>query len=169
MNPPLIPHIITERILQNGYIGVEEAVFLKKQGVTHILNLDAEYSNVNAIEALGLVVHHIFVQDMSPMDDETAIAVVDAMHESLSVPDGRLYVHCDAGLNRSPTAVWLYFLATGLSETEATQMILQSHSHLSAPANVLVTELDLARIKGRFSITQQRDRQMDRHPDRYKR
>ena len=41
----------------------------------------------------------------------------------LRVAGSKVYVHCVACQNRSPTIVWLYFLACGMSDTAAEELI----------------------------------------------
>jgi len=145
---PFNPNKIDERIYQNGYIGAEEAELLKSMGITDILNLDLYYFRPERIHAVGLRIRHVLVNDMYPMNDEMALKVVTQFHEALTPPPSKLYVHCNAGTSRSPTAIWLYYLALGIPDAEATERIQSVAEYLTAPDPVLVHKLDLERIKG---------------------
>lgn len=146
----MTPYLIETNILQNGYPkSLDDANLLKKLGVTHLLNLHHEYPDVMNLEALGFKAVQIFVEDLAPMRQETAYAIVDAIHDCVTQKDGRIYVHCDAGINRSPTAIWLYFLAMGMSEEKAAKIITSGNRMVSVPDPVLVMSLDLLKIKNR--------------------
>ena len=145
---PFNPNRIDDRIYQNGYIGAEEAEVLKSMGITDILNLDLYYFRPERIEAVGLRIRHLLVNDMYPMTDEMALKVVGEMREALTPPSSKLYVHCNAGTSRSPTAIWLYFLALGIPDSEASKRIESVADYISAPDPILVHKLDLGRIRG---------------------
>jgi hypothetical protein len=63
------------------------------------------------------------VVDLVRIPDSTAIAALDVLHGMLSVPDSRVFIHCVAGQNRSPTVLWLYFIACGMSLGDARELI----------------------------------------------
>jgi hypothetical protein len=64
-----------------------------------------------------------------PMSDSrrlmpaTAVRAIDTLHQLASVPDSHVYVHCVAGLVRSPTILWLYLLALGVPPGDARDWI----------------------------------------------
>ena len=47
----------------------------------------------------------------------------DTLREMLQEPESHVYVHCIAGQNRSPTVVWLYLIACGVSLGNAKRLI----------------------------------------------
>jgi len=145
------PNKIDERIYQNGYISADEAAILKSMGITDILNLDLYYFRPERFMGLGLRIRHILVKDMFPMTDEMAMRVVREIHEALAPATSKLYVHCNAGTSRSPTAIWLYYLALGVSDEEASARIRSVADYLAAPDPVLVHKLDLGRIRGIYT------------------
>jgi protein-tyrosine phosphatase len=53
------------------------------------------------------------------------MACLDAIHEMLCVSDSKVYIHCVAGQNRSPTILWLYFVACGMPPTVAKSLITE--------------------------------------------
>ena len=40
-------------------------------------------------------------------------------------PDTKLYIHCSAGQNRSPTGLWLYLIALGMEREAAARLIVE--------------------------------------------
>lgn len=58
-----------------------------------------------------------------------------------------MYVHCNAGLSRSPTAVWLYLVASGWAPERASATIAAAAKHLDAPDSILVSELDVDALR----------------------
>jgi len=60
------------------------------------------------------------------------------LHQMVSESDARVYVHCIAGLNRSPTIAWLYLVACGLLPDDATRMIEMRSPDSIAPHPKLV-------------------------------
>ena len=59
--------------------------------------------------------------------------------------DSKAYVHCQAGMNRSPNILWLYFIACGMELNAAVQMIMTA-SPYAAPARSPFCDDDLVRL-----------------------
>jgi protein-tyrosine phosphatase len=114
---------VTNRILQGGYINADDALELREQGVTDILNLDIPYQDCETMKVPGLRFHSVFLPDMTALLPLQAREVIQTMADVLHRPSSVIYVHCNAGLSRSPTAIWLYLLSTGLSDEAATEVI----------------------------------------------
>ena len=54
------------------------------------------------------------------------VAVVDELISRIAdcaQRRAKLFIHCTAGQNRSPTVIWLFYLACGIPEQEAREMI----------------------------------------------
>ena len=142
------PPRITGSIYQGGYITEKQGARLKEIGITHILNLDLPYHSTRVdMSGLGFQVIEILVNDMSPMTGELARKVDAAIQRAVDLEGGELYVHCNAGLSRSPTAVWLYLVAKGWDNSEATRVIAAAASNLHAPDPLLIGSLDLQGLK----------------------
>jgi len=137
------PARITDAIFQNGYITEKEAAVLQDLGVTHLLNLDMPYGSTKIQMPAGLKVVEILLHDMSPMSNDGARRVVAVFQRALQLDGGKIYVHCNAGLSRSPTAVWLYLVSTGWDQGKASETIAAAATHLGAPDPILVHELDV--------------------------
>lgn len=146
------PRKITENIYQNGYIGWQEAEILKnKYGVTDILNLDMNYLDLASFDFLNLNISQILVHDVVPMNIDTALTVVESIYKSLSKPNSKIYIHCNAGLSRSPTAIWLYFISIGIPPNEASEKIWSVSEYLAAPEGILVKNINLDLIKNKYA------------------
>jgi len=146
----MVPYIIEENIFQNGYIGLEDVELLKSLGITHLLNLHHDYPFLDELIESGFIVKQIYLIDPAPITDDVALEIVDFIYDSLKESDHKIYVHCVAGLNRSPTAVWLYYLSVGYSEKEATKRIISGHQNLVVPDPFIVSNLKLDLIKNRY-------------------
>lgn len=63
------------------------------------------------------------IEDLVRIPEHRAEVCLAALHRMICIPDTKVYVHCIAGWNRSPTVVWLYLVACGVPEREAKQFI----------------------------------------------
>jgi hypothetical protein len=59
---------------------------------------------------------------------------LDAIHAMLRIEGSRVYIHCVAGQNRSPTILWLYFIACGMPFNEA-KVLISSHTLDAIPGH----------------------------------
>jgi protein-tyrosine phosphatase len=81
-----------------------------------------------------------------PMSDSrqlmplTALRAIDALHRLACVLDSHVYVHCVAGLIRSPTVLWLYLIACGLPPKYARDMIESRSPGAVAGHHQIVTD-----------------------------
>ena len=143
---------VEANIFQSRYISPSDIAPLKSLGITHILNLtDCQHLFLDELIESGFVVKHIYLEDCVPIDNETAVEIVDYIHESVRNPENKIYVHCIAGINRSPTAIWLYLLSKGYSEQDAAAKIMSGQKNLVVPDVVLVSILNLDLIKNRHN------------------
>jgi len=126
--------VIQDRILQGGYINGAEARELEASGVTDVLNLDIPYQNIGEMAGTRLRFHSVPLHDMGTLSPDQVHSLLDVMHEVLDAPDTRLYVHCSAGVSRSPTAIWLYLISRGVSQKEAARIIAPDGALLSKRA-----------------------------------
>jgi len=114
---------ITKRISLGRFVTPERARALRDQRITHVLNVGTADSIITPEDYGFEAVRDCPIPDLSIIPDDLAIIALDAMHTVLSIPQSRLFVHCMAGQNRSPTVIWLYLIACGLSENEARKLI----------------------------------------------
>jgi hypothetical protein len=113
---------ITQSISIGPYASLERADLLLRSGITHVLNVSDAPSEI--------VAGHGFIDvDWIPMPDNrklmphTALRAIDALHRFVTSPDSHVYVHCVAGLVRSPTILWLYLVGSGSPLKDAKEMI----------------------------------------------
>lgn len=116
-------HAITPRIYLGPFLTPERAAYLLAEGVTHVLNVSDAPSIIKP-NAEGFVeVSECPLVDLTTIPDTVAKHIVDVIHKALCIPNGKIYVHCIAGQNRSPTAIWLFLVACGVQCDEAKRMI----------------------------------------------
>jgi dual specificity protein phosphatase-like protein len=97
---------------------------LRAAGVRRVLNV-ADGRGRYEEDATGFaeVAWHP-VTDLQRIPPDVAAVCLQTLHRLLhGEPDAKVYVHCAAGQNRSPTVIWLYLIAAGLTPEEATLQI----------------------------------------------
>jgi protein-tyrosine phosphatase len=115
---------ITPRIAVGRYLTPERARHLRDRGVTHILNVGENPSIVHRqdFDFAAIVDQPIVDLELIPVDAaQNCVATLCEMLRSTS--DSKVYVHCLAGQNRSPTIAWLFLIACGLDRTQGKRRI----------------------------------------------
>lgn len=133
------PKEVGPRILRGPYITAADAVELEARGVTDVLNLDIPYQQPEVLSATRMRFHAVFLHDMAPLSARDATAVLDAFHAILRPAETKLYVHCNAGVSRSPTAIWLYLVSTSVAP-DAAARIVEPDGILLTPEVVALAE-----------------------------
>jgi hypothetical protein len=110
---------ITKALSVGPFASPERAKDLLAAGVTHVLNVSDGPSAVGVGEGSFLGVNWVPMSDSRRLPRATAVRALDALHELASVPGSHVYVHCVAGLVRSPTILWLYLIALGVPPKDA--------------------------------------------------
>lgn len=114
---------ITSRIAIGQFASPKRAQILARLGVTHILNVGDAPSVITTQNDCFKQITDLPIRDLEPISPEVAIQSLEVIHAALRDHDTRIYVHCIAGQNRSPTVVWLYLIACGMSQDQAKQLI----------------------------------------------
>jgi protein-tyrosine phosphatase len=127
-------HAITPRIYLGPFLTPERAAYLLAEGVTHALNVSDSPSIIKPSTDGFVDVSECPLVDLTAVPDAVAKRIVDLMHQTLRVPSEKIYVHCIAGQNRSPTAIWLFLIACGVQCAEAKRMI-ESKSFDAVPGH----------------------------------
>ncbi|WP_439620828.1 protein-tyrosine phosphatase family protein [Gemmata sp.] len=114
---------VTQVLSVGPFATVERAEMLRAAGVTHVLNVSGGPSHLTA-DAHGFErVSWIALDDFERLPSHTAVELLDTLHGMASQPGAHVYVHCVAGHLRSPTVLWLYLIAMGLSAEDARDLI----------------------------------------------
>jgi len=112
---------------------------LQQCGVTAVLNLQTDRDLVDwginwpAISALyqavGIEVRRVPIRDFDPADLQANLVQAVAALEELLSAGHTVYVHCNAGINRSPTTVVAYLhWVEKLSLDEAVEHVMHCRS-----------------------------------------
>lgn len=111
---------------------------LAADGVTHVLDLEHDFNDKAIVGGTGIVVRWLpQPDDFRPKPPEWFEQGVDFISQALSREDTRVYVHCLAGIQRSPTMLMAYFLAQGMSLDEAIGLIRAARPVVQLPGPYL--------------------------------
>lgn len=117
---------VNERLAVGGEVnGREEMDTLRKAGVTHVINLQAESppladpEGTDGIEVLWLPIY----DDFLPKPPDVFKRGVEFALDALSRPGTKVLVHCAAGVHRGPMMMYAILRALGLPETQAQEII----------------------------------------------
>ncbi|MGF1503958.1 MAG: dual specificity protein phosphatase family protein [Chloroflexi bacterium] len=113
---------ITEQLYVGGYLEDGDWHILAALGVTVDINLMGEAQDRFTPHAAPDVYLWLPIVDWTAPDQQTL--QTGARFIELMVEQGRsVYVHCFAGVGRSPTLAAAYLVTTGLSSSEALQLL----------------------------------------------
>ncbi len=113
---------ITECLSVGPFASPERGAALRAAGVTHVLNVSDGPSVVTS--AAGFVeVAWVPLEDSRRLTPALLREAIDALHRLASAPGAHVYVHCVAGVLRSPTVLWLYLIALGIPPKDAREWI----------------------------------------------
>ena len=113
---------ITECLSVGPFASAERAEKLLAAGVTHVLNVSGGSSVVSC--ATGFTeVEDVPMHDGRRLPSFLMVRALDTLHRFASAPGAHVYVHCMAGQLRSPTTLWLYLIALGISPKDARDWI----------------------------------------------
>jgi protein-tyrosine phosphatase len=115
---------ITPRIAVGMFLSPERAPQLRERGIGHVLNVGENPSIVHKGDFGFAEIVDCPIVDLARIPNDVAIFCIDTMLAMLrSSPDSKVYVHCLAGQNRSPTVVWLFLVACGVDPAAAKHWI----------------------------------------------
>lgn len=108
-------------------LGVEDVVTLQTEDEARSVGLRPDISFRLAV-AHGLREHRVGIEDFSPRDLEARTPDAVALIADLRARGRTVFVHCAAGLNRSPTVVAAYLAwSSGLDAREACARVAEAH------------------------------------------
>jgi protein-tyrosine phosphatase len=119
----LDPKQITSQIYQGGWILPRDIPELVQLGITHILNLDFPYEDPLPFIEANITLQNVYIRDFCLMTPQLVRDTIEVIDKSLSCPVHKIYIHCNEGVNRSPTITWLYLIHKGLTLEEATEKV----------------------------------------------
>jgi hypothetical protein len=113
---------ITECLSVGPFASPQRGERLLAAGVTHVLNVSDGPCAISAANGFAGVAW-VPMSDSRRLLPTTAIWALNTLHDLVRVPDSHVYVHCIAGMVRSPTILWLYLIALGVPPTDARDWI----------------------------------------------
>ena len=138
---------ITLCIAQGAYPDEERIIALREKGITHILNVGGAPFE-DSIKKHGFVeTRWVPFDDLIRIPDSVAITCINAVFEMFKHPESRVYIHCVAGQNRSPTILWLFYIACGMNADIAKRLIEDRTLDAVAGHPKLVDEKLIALVK----------------------
>lgn len=140
---------ITERIWQGGYPMSEDFAILWEAGVRWLINLDLPYYEWRELETRGFHVISVGLKDMGKDRPERWWLALGPLARADRMLLEGSYVHCNAGISRSPTLVWLHLVLGGMNATAAQRLITQANPH-ACPADPAI--MDAAILAGLRSL-----------------
>jgi len=134
---------ITDRIAVGGGIWNDENMDeIVGQGVTHIINMQIEFDDRPLAEGRPVkVLHNPTDDDFQRKPPSLFQRGIDFALQALNEPDGRLYIHCAAGVHRAPMMTLAVLRALGWPLEKARDLI-QTRRYVVDFADVYVLSVE---------------------------
>lgn len=117
--------------------------FLAGRNITHVLSVGINPSK----KSPTVVYHRIALQDSDSANIAKAIREAQAFFDGIpKSPESKVFVHCAAGISRSPTIVTSYLMRScGMTLREALGVVVRSRNVVAPRAHFLtyLQELDM--------------------------
>lgn len=112
---------ITTRLAVGGMIGTSANMRrLRASGITHVLNLQAEFDDAPLAAEEGVDTLWLPLESSEEVPAPEAVrAAIGYAQQAWTEPESRLYVHCLAGLNRSPLLAYAILRSSGNAPADA--------------------------------------------------
>jgi protein-tyrosine phosphatase len=126
-----LSEIIPGRLWVGGYVREDEVPHLQRMGISAVVSLQTDEDLLKygvspdtlalAYEKAGIELHRLPIADSSSEElDRWLPAAAAQVAEVLANPAAKLYLHCTAGVTRSPTAAAGYLVKVlGISALDA--------------------------------------------------
>lgn len=128
---------VTERIAVGGAIeSMADVRVIASKGVTHVLNLrDGDHHPEHFAEEAPWLAKAGLDYHLNPVHDDGKKKPPEWFQRSieyalgvLSKPNAKLFVHCKAGINRSPATVFAILYAFGIPDDDAREHVLEARA-----------------------------------------
>lgn len=144
---------VTPRLGVGPFASPARALALMLAGVTDILNVSDSRTFPETLAVGFRSVIWVPIADFVPISEEDTGAILTSLDAMFLTSDAVVFVHCLAGHNRSPTAIWLYLRSLGVNAEVAQRLIEQANPRavgghpmlISAETTQAVTAHRLAR------------------------
>ena len=116
---------ITDRIAVGGGIWTDlKMVEVAHLGITHIIDMQIEFDDTPLAEPFGIeVLWNATDDDFQPKSPELFQRGVEFALAALDKPEGRLYIHCAAGVHRAPMMTLALLRVLGYSLDDAMALV----------------------------------------------
>ena len=116
---------VTDRIAVGGGIWNEvKMIEVVDQGVTHIINMQIEFDDRHLGVPYGIrVLWNPTDDDFQPKPPELFQRGVEFALEALEHPNGKVFIHCAAGVHRAPMMTLAIMRAMGWELSDAKKLI----------------------------------------------
>jgi protein-tyrosine phosphatase len=116
---------VTDRIAVGGGIWNEKNMAeLARMGITHVIDMQIEFDDTGLAEPHGIqVLWNPTDDDFTPKPPELLERGVGFAREAMDDPEGKLYIHCAAGVHRAPMMTLAVLGASGWDLNEAMNLI----------------------------------------------
>ncbi len=102
----------------------EELLWLRQHGIDILISLTEEPPQRRAVNQTGLMQVHIPVMDFTAPSQNDLQTAIDAIRKAKDSQLGAA-VHCAAGLGRTGTILAAWFVAEGMTSTDAIKHVRQ--------------------------------------------
>ena len=134
---------ITDRIAVGGGIWTESKMIdVVRAGVTHVIDMQIEFDDTPLAEPYGVsVLWNATEDDFQPKPPELLRRGVDFALQALDGPEGKVFIHCAAGVHRAPMMTLAVLRAMGW-ELEDAKQLLRSRRPVVDLADVYVNSVE---------------------------
>ena len=140
-------HYVTDRLAVGGYIrDVENMRELAAAGFTHVINMMHEFDDHSINDGTGIeVLQNGTTDDFLPKPTTLFWKGVDFTLQAFENPSAKVYVHCAAGVHRSPLMVLAILRALGHDRKQAINMIAEARPQANFPPVYVMSVEDFMR------------------------
>jgi protein-tyrosine phosphatase len=129
--------IIPDRLWVGAFVHPEDAGQLRRMGITHVVSLQSDQDLkrngvslkklIKSLTEANIDFFRVPLQDFDKSELARRLPECVAAIEAALAPGwAKAYVHCTAGINRSPTAAAAYLIKTGgISARQAYEMLVE--------------------------------------------